>query len=127
MNYPQGADEVVEYNALGWVMKSKVLGINNKWTQKSFQYDVAGRGIVESEPYFTVPDQSNTVAFDSYGREITRTSYNGLTVNITYNGLVTTVNDGTKTVRTTKDGMGNIVKMEDPGGSIHLRHIMVMA
>ena len=122
INYSQGADEVVEYNALGWVMKSKVLGINNKWTQKSFQYDVAGRGIVESEPYFTVPDQSNTVAFDSYGREITRTSYNGLTVNITYNGLVTTVNDGTKTVRTTKDGMGNIVKMEDPGGTIHYEY-----
>lgn len=117
-NYPQDADKVVEYNALGWVLKSKVLGINNKWTQKSFEYDVAGRRIKESEPYFSSPSQWNTTAFDSYGREIARTSYNGLVANISYSGLVTTVDDGTKTVKTTKDGMNNIIKMEDPGGSI---------
>jgi RHS repeat-associated protein len=119
IDYPQGADEVVEYNALGWVLKSKVLGLNNKWTQKSFQYDVAGRAIKESEPYFSSPSQWNTIYYDSYGREITRTSYNGLVANITYNGLTTIVDDGTKTVKTTKDGGGNIVKMEDPGGIIN--------
>lgn len=117
-NYPQGADEVIEHNALGWVLKSKVLGINNKWTQKNFEYDVAGRIIKESEPYFSYPSQWNTIVYDAYGREVTRTSYNGLVANITHNGLVTTVDDGTKTVKTTKDGMGNIIKMEDPGGSI---------
>lgn len=117
-NYPQGADEIIEHNALGWVSKSKVLGINNKWTQKSFKYDVAGRIMKESEPYFSYPSQWNTITYDAYGREITRTSYNGLVANITYNGLVTTVDDDTKTVKTTKDGMGNIIKMEDPGGSI---------
>lgn len=118
-NYPQGTDEVVEYNALGWVTKSKVLGINNKWTQKSFEYDVAGRIMKESEPYFTFPSQWNTVGYDNYGREIVKTSYNGLVANITYDGLITTVDDGTKTVKTTKDGGGNIIKMEDPGGTIN--------
>ncbi|QTD36385.1 VCBS repeat-containing protein [Polaribacter batillariae] len=118
-NYPQGTDEIAEYNALGWVLKSGALGINNKWTYKSIEYDVAGRKIRESEPYFTSPSQWNTMAFDVYGREITRTSFNGLVANITYNGLVTTVNDGTKTVKTTKDGRGNILKMEDSGGIIN--------
>jgi RHS repeat-associated protein len=118
-NYPQGADNIIEYNALGWVLKSKVLGLNNKWTQKSFRYDVAGRKIRESEPYFTSLNQWNSVAYDNYGREIVRTSFNGLVANVTYNGLITTVNDGTKTVKTTKDGGGNIVKMEDPGGVIN--------
>ncbi|WP_407267092.1 RHS repeat-associated core domain-containing protein [Tenacibaculum maritimum] len=118
-NYPQGAEEVVEYNALGWILKSRVLGINNKWTQKSFQYDVAGKETKESEPYFSSPSQWNTTAYDSYGRTIAKTSFNGLVANITYNGLVTTVDDGTKTVKTTKDGSGNIIKKEDPGGIIN--------
>lgn len=117
-NYPKGADEVIEHNALGWVLKSKVLGINNKWTQKSFEFDVAGRVIRESEPYFSNPSQWNTIAYDTYGREIARTSFNGLVANTTYNGLLITVDDGTETVKTTKDGMGNIIKMEDNGGSI---------
>jgi len=117
-NYPQGADEVIEYNALGWTLKTKVLDINNKWIQKSFKYDVSGRTIRESEPYFSSPSQWNSIDYDSYGREITRTSYNGLVANISYNGLVTTVNDGTKTVITTKDGGDNIIKMQDPGGTI---------
>ena len=80
---------------------------------------MAGRAIKESEPYFSSPSQWNAIYYDSYGREITRTSYNGLVANIIYNGLTTIVDDGTKTVKTTKDGGGNIVKMEDPGGIIN--------
>lgn len=117
-NYPQGADEIEEYNALGWVTKSGMLGLNNKWTYKSVQYDVVGRVIKESEPYFSFPSQWNTTSYDDYGRAIARTSFNGLVANISYSGLRTTVDDGTKTVKTTKDGSGNIIKMEDPGGTI---------
>jgi RHS repeat-associated protein len=118
INYPQESDEIEEYNALGWSTKNGILGINNKWTYKSIQYDVAGRVRKESEPYFSYPSQWNTIAYDNYGRAITKTSFNGLVANITYNGLLTTVDDGTKTIKTTKDGSGNIVKMEDLGGSI---------
>ncbi|MCG7501719.1 FG-GAP-like repeat-containing protein [Tenacibaculum sp. Mcav3-52] len=117
-NYPQGADEIEEYNALGWVTKRGRLGLNNKWTYKSVQYDVVGRVIKESEPYFSFPSQWNTTSYDDYGRAIARTSFNGLVANISYSGLRTTVDDGAKTVKTTKDGSGNIVKMEDPGGTI---------
>ncbi|MGG8496433.1 RHS repeat-associated core domain-containing protein [Tenacibaculum sp. TC6] len=118
INYPQGADEIEEYNALGWIVKTGVLGINNKWTYKNIEYDVAGKIVKESEPYFSYPSQWNTIAFDNYGRAIARTSFNGLVANISYSGLITTVDDGTKTIKTTKDGSGNIVKMEDPGGTI---------
>lgn len=118
INYEQGVDELIEYNAFGWVLKHGTLGINNKWTYTSFRYDIAGRKVSESEPYFTSPSQWNTIAFDSYGREITRTSFNGLVANIVYSGLVTTIDDGTKIVKTTKNGNGNTIKMEDLGGSI---------
>ena len=117
-NYPQGADELEEYNALGWMTKSGVLGIKNQWTYQSTRYDVAGRALKESEPYFSTPNQWNTTAYDEYGRVIASTSFTGRVATIQYNGLVTTVHDGTKTVKTTKDGSGNTIKMEDPGGTI---------
>ncbi len=119
-NYPKGADEKVYYNDFGWVIMRKVLGINNQWTKQSFEHDISGRVIKESEPYLlgSSPTQWNRTIYDNYGREIIRTSFNGLVANISYNGLTTTVSDGTKTVKTTKDGMGNIIKVEDPGGTV---------
>ncbi len=117
-DYPQGADEIEEYNAFGWVVKSGALGVNNKWIYKSFEYDVTGKLHKESEPYFSSPTQWNTTYYDAEGRVDNKTSFNGLVASITYNGLTTSVDDGTKTVITTKDGAGNIVKMQDPGGTI---------
>ncbi len=117
-DYPQGTDEIEEYNAFGWVVKSGALGVNNKWIYKSFEYDVTGKLHKESEPYFSSPTQWNTTYYDAEGRVDNKTSFNGLVASITYNGLTTSVDDGTKTVTTTKDGAGNIVKMQDPGGTI---------
>ncbi|MCF6182717.1 FG-GAP-like repeat-containing protein [Lutibacter sp.] len=119
-NYTLGQDEEVTYNAFGWVTKSKVLGLNNKWTQKSFEYDVIGRKIKESEPYFSnaSPMFWNSSSFDNYGRPISKQSYTGKTTTFTYNGLSITVDDGTKSITTTKDAAGNIIKVQDPGGII---------
>ncbi|WGH75910.1 RHS repeat-associated core domain-containing protein [Tenacibaculum tangerinum] len=117
-NYPQGKDRIKEYNALGWVIKRGELSINNKWMYKSIHYDVVGRIVKESEPYFSFPSQWNTTSYDNYGRVVNKTTFNGLLANISYNGLIVTVDDGTKTVKTTKDGMDNITKVEDNGGIV---------
>ncbi len=118
-DYPQGADIFKDYNALGWIVKSGILGLKNKWTYKSFKFDAGGRKIAESEPYFSKASQWNTTAYDNFGRIIAKTSFNGLVANIQYNGLTTTVNEGTKTVKTTKDAGGNIIKLVDNGGTIN--------
>ncbi|MFV0573154.1 MAG: RHS repeat-associated core domain-containing protein, partial [Xanthomarina gelatinilytica] len=121
INYDQGEDEKVYYNALGWVMKEGILSINNKWIYKNYEYDVAGRKLKESEPYFSTssPSQWNQYYFDEYGRPITQQLYTGKIINTTYNGLSATVDDGTKTITSTKDAIGNIISIQDEGGTIN--------
>lgn len=120
IDYPEGQDEKTYYNAFGWVVLSKKLSFNDKWVQKSFEYDAMGRQMRESEPYFSTdnPTQWNQVYFDEYGRPISHSLFTGKIINTTYNGLSVTVDDGTKTVTTTKDALGNIVTLQDPGGTI---------
>ncbi|MBR9845305.1 MAG: hypothetical protein GYB35_03945 [Algicola sp.] len=119
-DYDEGQDEKVYYNPYGWMVQIKTLNINDKWIQKSFEYDIIGKKFRESEPYFSTSSASqwNQYFYDSYGRPISRQLYTGKTINTTYNGLVTTTNDGTKTVVTTKIASGNIASVQDPGGTV---------
>src|SRR5690606_28845711 len=98
-----------------------ILSINNKWIFKNYEYDVAGRKLKESEPYFSTssPSQWNQYYFDEYGRPITQQLYTGKIINTTYNGLSATVDDGTKTITSTKDAIGNIISIQDEGGTIN--------
>lgn len=124
VDYPEGQDEKTYYNAFGWLVLSKTLSLNDKWIQKSYEYDAMGRQVRESEPYFSTdsPTQWNQVYFDNYGRPISHSSYNGKIINTSYDGLDITVDDGIKTVTTTKDGLGNIVTIQDPGGTINYQY-----
>ena len=91
-----------------------------QWVTTKYLYDKFDRISSQSEPYtgyYTT--QWNTTEYDFYGRPIKLTEYTGKTTNITYSGLTTTVNDGTKTVITTKDAMGNVISVTDPGGTIN--------
>jgi len=103
------------------VVQTKTLSLNGKWIQKRFEYDSGGRTTRESEPYFSTasPTQWNQNYFDRYGRPISQQLYTGRIINTTYSGLSITVNDGIKSVTTTKDALGNIIKVQDPGGTIN--------
>ena len=118
IDYPQGKDEAIYYNVFGWETQVGSISLGNQWHYVKKEYDVAGRERRISEPFSGSPSQWNTTAYDIYGRVISKTNFNGLVARVSYNGLTTSVDDGTKTVKTTKDGGGNIVKMEDPGGAI---------
>lgn len=120
-NYAQGQDEEVTYNAFGLITKSKVLRLNNKWVQKSFEYDLLGRKKRESEPYFSTggPSWWNSTTYDSFGRPVSLQSFTGKVTDISYNGLSVTINDGSKTVTTTKDVAGNTIRVQDDGGLIN--------
>ncbi|MEM9361245.1 MAG: RHS repeat-associated core domain-containing protein [Bacteroidota bacterium] len=118
VDYATGAKEETIYNAFGWVTRSGTLSLNNQWIYKSFEYDASGRKKRESEPHNGSPNQWNTYAFDEYGRPITQTLFTGRSISFTYSNLSTTVNDGTKSVTTTLDALGNTIQLQDPGGTI---------
>ncbi len=123
-DYPEGQDEMTYYNVFGWTVQTKKLSLNYQWIQKSFEYDAIGRQIKESEPYFSnaSPTQWNQVYFDQYGRPISQSLFTGKIIDTSYNGLSVTVNDGTKTITTTKDALGNIVTLQDSGGTINYQY-----
>jgi len=119
-NYDQGQDEKTYYNAYGLIERASVLSLNNKWVNMDFEYDIEGKKIKESEPYFSnsSPTQWNQYNFDEYGRPVSQNLYTGRVTSTAYNGLTTTVNDGIKTVITTVDALGNVISHKDPGGTV---------
>lgn len=120
-DYEQGQDEKVYYNAFGWIVKEGVLSLNNKWVYVDHKYDTAGKKLQESDPYFSneSPSLWNTYDYDTYGRLISHINTTGRQITSTYNGLTTTVDDEVKVTTSTKDAVGNIVSMQDPGGTIN--------
>ena len=120
-DYPNGQDEMIYSDQNGLVTKTKKLSLNNKWITKSYEYDAIGRQVKESEPYFDneSPSQWNRTTYDEYGRPIKQELYTGKTINTSYNGLSSTVNDGFKSTTVTKDALGNTVRLQDQGGTIN--------
>ena len=116
---PDGSKTREYTNAFGWVTKSEALSINDKWIAKEFEYDITGKTLRASEPFFDSPTQWNQTSYDKYGRLISKQLYTGKVITTEYNGLSVTVDDGTKTVTTTKDAAGNTIKLKDLGGTIN--------
>ncbi len=121
-DYATGAKDETIYNAFGWVTKSGALSLDNQWVYKSFEYDAIGRLTRESEPYTGAASQWNTTGYDGYGRVVSQALFTGRTITTSYSNLTSTVNDGTKTVTTTVDALGNVVSVQDPGGTITYTH-----
>ncbi len=111
-----GSATSVVYDPLKRMVSEKVKGFKGTWIETQYKYDALGRVSDVSEPGSS--SLWNTTQYDIYGRIKSQILATGKTINYTYNGLVTTVNDGTKTVTTTRDAMGNVTKVEDPGGTI---------
>jgi RHS repeat-associated protein len=117
-NNEEGKSSLKVVDGLGKTIRiweNNVQGSGNK----EFRYDVYGRLIKESEPYSSSANQWNETTYDVYSRVTQSLSYTGQVSNVTYNGLSTTVNDGTKTVTTTKNVFGQVASVQDPGGTIN--------
>lgn len=119
----EGTSEIKIYDKLKRLKLSKYKNVLGQWVSKSYTYDKFDRLIQESEPYLgSSPSQWNTTTYDVYGRVMEITAYTGKTTTLTYSGLSTTVDDGTKTVTTTKDALGNILSVQDPGGTVTYKY-----
>ncbi len=118
-NGADGSASSTEMDPLQRLIKTRSKTRSGQWSQITTEYDKFDRIARESEPHFgSGASQWNTTTYDFYGRVKTQTTYTGKTSNYTYSGLSVTVDDGTKTTTTTTDAMGNVVRVDDPGGSI---------
>jgi len=114
-----GGSTIAVYDPLKRLTKESQKDVLGQWVNKSYQYDKFDRLWKESEPFIgSAASQWNTIEYDLYGRPKTLTSYTGKVTNISYPGQTVTVNDGTKTVSTTKNALGNVTQVTDPGGTI---------
>ncbi|MFK8299019.1 FG-GAP-like repeat-containing protein, partial [Capnocytophaga cynodegmi] len=108
------------YNWLGLLKRTEQRNAFGQEVIVENQYNGQGREIKRSLPYFRGSSTRGwiTTSYDRYGRVIRITQPAGKSSQISYSGLTTTVNDGTKNVITTRNASGQTVKQQDPGGVI---------
>ncbi|GGF09328.1 RHS repeat-associated core domain-containing protein [Flavobacterium limi] len=98
------------------VVKANVSGY---YITKNYTHDIYDRIIAEGVPYKAGSIRRFQKIYDVYGRVIQQISPTGLRANITYSGLTSTADDGSKTKKITKDAIGNVIEVIDsPGGTI---------
>lgn len=116
----EGTSNSTTSNALGLKIETISKDVLGQFIGKKYEYDAYDRLINESEPAIGGSySQWNATSYDGYGRVINQTAATGKSTNISYNGLSVAVNDGTKTVTTTKNALGNVISVQDPGGTIN--------
>lgn len=116
----EGHEKVTYYNHLGQSTEVTEKTLTGSLVGTATQYDVYGRAYRQSQP--AAPgsySQWNETAFDEYGRIKKTTAYTGKVTNYSYNGLSSTINDGTKSITTTKNALGQAISLQDPGGTIN--------
>ena len=109
------------FDDLGRKITSGIRDISGNTSKVSYLYDINDRNFKVSEPYFGAgATQWNETKYDQYGRTSQNISFTGKTVLVSYSELSTTVNDGSKTKKSVKNAIGNVVSMTDtPGGIIN--------
>ncbi len=118
-HYQRGGSSTEVFDEFERLVKQGKQDLSGNWVYISFEYDALGRPWRVSEPYKgAVPFQWNTTEYDFYGRPIKKILSNGQIIDISYHGLSTTQNDGTKTVTTTENALGLTTEVTDPGGTI---------
>ncbi|WP_128331106.1 FG-GAP-like repeat-containing protein [Apibacter sp. HY039] len=116
-----------EYSALykdvyGRDIKATTKGFaSGTYVSKETVYDVLGRKLKESEPYFESegsPAYWNLTEYDELSRPVKQTLFTGKVNTISYKGLSVTTSDGVKKKTLTKDANGNTIKVDDNGETI---------
>lgn len=123
---PDGDVKIIYTNTLGQNYKTTIKAfVQGKYISAEIQYDILGRKLQESEPYFEGQSASqwNTVAYDDtvYPAKVTTTSFNGKSIQTTISGYNTTVkelNGYNRTTSKTTDALGNVINSTDKGGAI---------
>ncbi|MEN2436561.1 RHS repeat-associated core domain-containing protein [Weeksellaceae bacterium A-14] len=115
-----GAESIVTFDRFDREVQSKTKSINDKWIVLQTGYDIFGRKIKYSEPFFEGESPKwNTIEYDELSRPIKNTSFTGKVINTCYEGMKVSVDDGYQKTSKTLDAMGNTIRHQDHGGVIN--------
>ncbi|MDV3662134.1 hypothetical protein CMU70_16940 [Elizabethkingia anophelis] len=123
---PDGTPKEVYTNKLGQKYKVRTRGFNvNSFVSVSTNYDLLGREIGESEPYFdNETPKWNIISYDDsvYPATATTKAFNGKEMKTSVEGNTTIVeelNGNKRVTKKTTDPLGNVISSEDKGGVIN--------
>lgn len=110
---------IVHYDALEREVRKGNMRFDGKWQFVDNAYDYKGRLAKTSLPFKgDAPTLWTTYEYDNYDRPIKQTEASGKTATWSYAGLsVTETKEGIASTKTT-DAIGELIKVEDPGGTI---------
>ena len=110
---------IVHYDALEREVRKGNMRFDGKWQFVDNAYDYKGRLAKTSLPFKgDAPTLWTTYEYDNYDRPIKQTEASGKTTTWSYAGQsVTETKEGIASTKTT-DAIGELIKVEDPGGTI---------
>lgn len=114
----QGSTEsIVTFDKFDREIQAKTQSINGKWLVVKTEYDIYGKTVKNSEPFFEGETiQWNTSEYDELNRPIKNKTFTGKTITTCYEKMKVTVDDGDKKTSKTLDAMGNVIRHQDHGG-----------
>jgi RHS repeat-associated protein len=110
--------ETTIYDALNREVRQQQTRFDGNQLKVDKLYDTYGNLWKESYPYKTGSPTYMQYTYDANNRLETKSEI-GKTTTYSYNGLQTTVNDGTISTTTTTDALGGVVSVTDPAGTIN--------
>ena len=110
---------IVHYDALEREVRKGNMRFDGKWQFVDNAYDYKGRLAKTSLPFKgDAPTLWTTYEYDDYDRLVKQTEASGKTTTWSYAGQsVTETKEGIASTKTT-DAIGELIKVEDPGGTI---------
>jgi RHS repeat-associated protein len=117
-----GGKSVQYYDGVGRVLRSAAVGFDGRWINTDSEYDVLGRLVHQSTPYFdsSSPVGWTTYQYDRLGRVLSVKMPDGSMSYSSYSGYDTTITNALQQSQAeTRNGLGQLVGVRDNlGGTI---------
>ncbi|MFC3755342.1 RHS repeat-associated core domain-containing protein [Chryseobacterium tructae] len=112
-----GVETIVTFDKFDKEIQTKTQSVNSKWVVQKTGYDIFGKKIKSSEPFFEGETiKWNTVEYDELNRPVKNVAFTGKVITTCYEKLKVTVDDGYKKTSKTVDAMGHVIRQQDHGG-----------
>ncbi len=112
-----GTESIATFDKFDREVQIKSQTVNNKWIVNKTEFDVYGKELRTSEPFFEgEPIKWNTIEYDEFNRPVKNIAFTGKVITTCYEGMKVTVEDGYKKTSKTLDAMGHTIRQQDHGG-----------